>query len=600
MKNISSSSKRHILSVFVLSAVSLAIYANALWNGFVYDDRYSIVYNDFIKDIRNISGLFDRGYFQLSEESSYRPVVTLTHFIEYQLYGLNPWGYHLTNIIIHTINGILLYLFILQLYKKMDVENKRQDVLPLFVSLLFISHPIMTEAVNAVSFREDLLVFGFYSATLVLYFYSKESLSNNKTSPAVALYSLSCLAYAAALLSKEMAVTLPLIVLCYETVYHKKNTSSIFFNVQNLGYIVITMAYLYLRFYLFHNPMERKLVSYETVGSLFTTPATIFNYLKLTLFPISLSASYVSTPVRPLFSFLHYFIGAAFLVALIVLSWRRGKGIIFGTIFFIVTLMPVYHLVPAERFLYLPVGGLCIVIGLLINRLFIYRKEAQLLMYSIVVIYSTAVISRNMVWKDDYSLWTDAIRKVPSNGRPYNDIGNVYLERGQYDEAIKLYQTAIKLKPDFLEAQNNLGMAYAKLGKFNDAVVELRNALKLDPTNLTVHSTLADAYAKQWKNREAIEEYRIIIKIRPNDPQYHYILGSLYDREGELGKAVDELRIAARLNPRFIDAYYYLGIIYLKKGLKVEARKEFEEILKLKPDYLLVRQLIESLDREKK
>ena len=135
-----------ILFIIILAAI---LYANTLNNGFVYDDDYTVVNNVFISDFHNLTELLQKNYFPSSGEITYRPVVTLTYFIDYALYGLKPWGYHLTNVLLHAANGVLLYIFLTLLFSG--------EGAPLVTALLFLTHPVLTEAVNAISFREDLL-----------------------------------------------------------------------------------------------------------------------------------------------------------------------------------------------------------------------------------------------------------------------------------------------------------------------------------------------------------------------------------------------------------------------------------------------------------
>ena len=160
------SRQHHILSISLILIISIAIYSNTLKNGFVYDDEFTVVNNTLIKNFSNISKLFTKEYFAASGEMSYRPVVTFTYFIDYALYGLKPYGYHLTNLLLHALNGVILYIFLTLLFKpsQSSIFN-----LQLLISLLFATHPVLTEAVNAISFREDLLCFLFYISALIPY-----------------------------------------------------------------------------------------------------------------------------------------------------------------------------------------------------------------------------------------------------------------------------------------------------------------------------------------------------------------------------------------------------------------------------------------------
>ncbi|MDO8446165.1 MAG: tetratricopeptide repeat protein, partial [Deltaproteobacteria bacterium] len=468
------------LPIPLIVLLAMGIYVNTLKNGFVFDDKDTIVNNIFIKELNNLPKLFDKDYFKLSGEISYRPVVTFTYIFEYALFGLKPWGYHLTNILLHAFNVVLLYIFVQLLIEGSD----RAKVVPLLTAFLFATHPVLTEAVNAISFREDLLVFLFYITTLNLYLISRpNSKAGRPPFWTVMLYLASCVTFFIALFSKEMAVTLPLIIYWYEWVYcdKKRDLVKILFNWYNIGYIVITLFYIYLRSYYFHNPMERDFLGWEVADRLLTVPWLILNFLKLTIFPISLSVDYLIMPVKDAasLSFLLPSISIISLIGMTFLIGKKEKWIAFGIGFFLITLTPVYNIIPitnplAIRYLYMPAVGFCMAMGLnfcLLYEAFISRHKTRklylsILFIAIMVIYSSGAINRNKAWKDNYSLWSDAARKVPQNIRPYyNDLGNILYEQGRFEEAIKQYQMAIRLRPDFVEAYNNLGNVLVEMGR---------------------------------------------------------------------------------------------------------------------------------------
>ena len=300
---------QHLIPVSLIFSLALVLYANTLGNGFVYDDAVTIVKNTMIKDISNVSVLFgNKEYFAFSGEMTYRPVVTFSYFLDYSLYGLKPWGYHLTNTILHGLNGVTCYV-LLVLLSKASLEDRLQvwhrfNTLAFLLSLLFVTHPIVTEAVNCVSFREDLLVFVFYMITLNIYLYLKTNSVNCRTSTTNILYALSCVAYLFALFSKEMALTLPLIIYCYEWVKADRKSDyqfhSLLLERYNMGYSAVTVFYLFIRFYYFYNPVKGP--TWEFVDRLLSVPFLIFCYIKVLLFPVSLSADYAIEPVRYFFS----------------------------------------------------------------------------------------------------------------------------------------------------------------------------------------------------------------------------------------------------------------------------------------------------------
>lgn len=502
--------KKYLVFISVILFLSLSIYANTLTNGFVYDDSTTIVSNLFIKKLSNLPLLFNQNdYFSLSKEITYRPFVTVTYFMDYALFGLNPRGYHLTNIILHTINGVLLYVFIAHLAS--SLPQQEDSVYPPFIiSLVFVCHPILTEAVNAISFREDTLVFFFYMTTLIIYLSLRIKLITTRRAIQLLLYIISCLLYFLALLSKEVAITLPLIIASYEWIYYSRKDKpaySIIFNTYNFGYIAITCIYLYLRFFHFYNIEEGYLRPWPLIERLQTTPWLLLNYLKVLLFPVGLSADYVVYPVKSLFSS-NFTLPAAFFVIFLITIFaliRLNRDIAFGMLFFLITLIPVYNIVPlghpfAERYLYLPSVGFSIVAGRLFTLLFYhastFKKHLLMLFLAILSIYSLTVVRRNPVWKDNYSLWLDTVKKMPDSSLAQSEVGLLYFEQGRFGEAVSQIQNAIKLNPKDPIYHYNLGLMYARQRKFKEAIKAYQTALRLKPDYYEARMNLAITIAQ--------------------------------------------------------------------------------------------------------
>lgn len=582
----------HRWAILFIAVFSILIYANTLQNGFLYDDAYTVVNNRFIKSLNNLPKLLTKDYFILSSETTYRPMVTLTYFIDYVVYGLRPWGFHLTNILLHVTNGVLLYTFLALLLKG--------TIKPFIISILFVANPVLTEAVNAISFREDLLCFLFYIAALILYLQSRSNSLNTTRA-----YFLSCLFYFLALLSKEMALTLPLVVCCYEWIHrgNKNWLQSILLSSRNAVYLIITLLYIYLRFSIFHSPVEGAIPQWDIVDRLLTLPLLIINFLKLTLFPVSLSVVYKPSPVdSPLSTaFILSFIAILSLVCLAFLIKRKEKVVTFGILFFLLTLLPVYNIIPivhplAERYLYIPSLGFAIVAGMIINVIAETQKsrlqnfQAVAVFVLIIATYSLGVVTRNTVWRDGYSLWSDAVRKMPESSSSHNDLANAYLEKGKFDDAIREYRAALRLKPNFSAYHFNIGKALQESGRIDEAVHEYSLALKLKPDYGEVHNSMGNIYISQGLIDKAIQEYKTASKLNPNDIIPHYNLGKVYHyKKGKLEEGIKEYLTVIKIDPNFMDARYNLGNAYLTQMRLYDAMEEYQVALNLKPDHVSAR-----------
>lgn len=565
---------RHILPVLLISVLSFAIYSNTLRNGFVYDDEKTIVTNTLIKDIHNLPLLFSKNYPELSTELSYRPVVTFTYFLDHLFFGLNPAGYHLMNIILHSLNGILLYFFLKQL-----LSNPQKALL---ISLFFASHPVLSEAVNAISFREDLLVFLFYFGTLNIYLFVKQKERSQQAHSQLSfnfLFIASCILYFLALLSKEMAATLPLIIIFYDWLYRDRHVERwSIFNRYYIGFLIVTIFYLHLRFFTFYRPIPDIVTHWELHERMLTLPWLLSNYVKVVLFPVSLSSDYDILPVSSFASLNLLFPLIFVLVSLIsaFLMRKQKKEITFGILFLFITLMPVYNIIPiayffAERFLYLPIVGMIILMGGLAYDLLksfsvkVKCNNTILLIYPILILslYSFASIDRNQVWKNDASLWADTVKKMPSLSRAHFSLGSAYTKTGEFEKAIEQFQIALKLKPDYGDAYLNLGNVYNEKGKYD----------------------------------EALEYYQMALQFSKQELYFIYTgIGVSYLRLGKFDEAIKQFQIAIRMNPRFSIAHYNLGVTYFKKGMNELAKSEFKIMSELDPDDPDVRKYLRLLE----
>lgn len=593
-----------LFHILIIATFAIGLYSNTLKNGFVYDDEFIIINNTFIKSFDNLPLLFDKiAYFSRAGEMSYRPVVTFTYFIDYAFYGLKPWGYHLTNVLLHAINGALLYFFLSLL---LTPYSSQLTSLPFLISLLFISHPVLTEAVNCISYREDLLAFMFYIATLSFYLILKRPAPDPRPLATSFLFVLSCLTYFFALLSKEMAVTLPLIVICYEWLYSmgNKKLPSRLFNRYIIGYIAITFFYLYLRFYLFYNP-EEQIKVWSLVVRFLTLPYIIVSYIKLSLFPVQLSADYVANAVDSPYSIVFIFplIVLIFIFTIIfcylplnegshkrfpsLVKWEesgesgfsRQRSTLFGTVFFLLTLIPVYNIVPianpfAERYIYLPVVGFIMstvcVTYIITDKLKPYINRYVPIIFLVTsIVFSFSVVNRNTIWRGNYSLWSDTVAKMPDSSRAYNGLGFAYYKQGRNDEAIREYLTAIKFRFDNAEAHNNLGIVYSNIGRYDEAIFELKTAIMLKPDYINAYYNLGNIYGKHGLFEQAIKELLTVLRLNPNDADAHYSLGLAYYKLRRYDEAVSEFSAALKLKPDYKEAYYNLeASINRKKDYK--------------------------------
>ncbi|MDO8139948.1 MAG: hypothetical protein Q6358_00475, partial [Candidatus Brocadiales bacterium] len=412
----------------IIILIPILLYLNTLSNTFVYDDAYVISENYFIKSLGNLPKLFTWNYLPFSGELSYRPVVTLTYFFDYAIWRLNPLGYHLSNVILHTVNVFLFYLF-------MKIIS-RNSSLSILATLLFLSHPLFTETVNAVCYREDILASIFFLLAFI-YFgkilvpFRKEGILTQQTNMRFVLfYVISCGSYLLALFSKEMAITLPILLILFDLLYPRQSeskSSSSILTLANVmrwilfysGYILITGFYLFIRFVAFKN-IFKTIDVYPT--NIFTMTKVVASYLKLLFIPVNLNADYYIPDIRGMS--LSFILSSLFIISALVIIARLYKVnrlLFFFCLWFFISLLPVLGIVPignimAERYLYLPIAGFCGIAGAIATNS-VFRKKSVIIIGIILLSLQIGVIWRNGVWQNGTTLWFSTYQREPDSAR---------------------------------------------------------------------------------------------------------------------------------------------------------------------------------------
>ena len=594
------------IAILIIVCLSLLNYLNSLSNKFVYDDEFVIVNNYFIKTWDNFPRLFNKDYFRYAEELSYRPVVTLSYFIDYSIWGLNPFGFHLTNLLLHTLNSVLIFFLFTYFLNNRTVS--------FVAALLFVCHPILSETVNAISYREDLLTATFFIAAFILYIKTSKRddlvLKQNSNTKTRLLYSASLICSLFAVFSKEMAIILPALIFLYDFVLTKKKDLPHKLIHNYIGYILIAIFYLIIRFVILYSPVEAQ-TSYPSNSVLInamTMTKVIAYYMELFFLPLSLCADYV----MPHASFLDIsFILSLLLVCSVILIayklYTYSKIVFFSIAWFSVSLLPVLNIVPieniiAERYLYLPILGLCMSYGRFLQ---IHTKFKNYQKYTIIILLilillplSLKTIKRNKIWMEQSVLWTDTVRTSPNSFKAHNNLGNFYRDAGMLDESIIEFKRALSLYDDYINAHNNLGVTYRKKGMLKEALTEYQKALKLNPNYAYAHNNLGVLYAKLNYLDLSIVEFQKAISIMPYYFDAHNNLGATYLRKGLHEKAIAEFLETIKYNNRHADAYYNLSAAYLSSNQLNKALDAIKIVLSIDPNHTDAREVLNTISMQ--
>jgi protein O-mannosyl-transferase len=581
-RNISTKSSAYLIIIVLVA--SFAVYFNTLLNGFVYDDIFQVVKNPWITDVKYIPDFFltkTWGYTGIGPSNYYRPMMHLVYMLDYYVFGLEPWGFHLVNILLHACVSVLVFLLASRLFVQFEKGGGRssdvpaasgraddipQQVFSLFTfhdsrsfafiaALLFAVHPIHTEAVAWVAGLPELAFTFFYLLSFYFFIWSGPEMK--------AFYLLSVASFFISTLFKETALTLPVIFLAYDHVSGRTAGLSAYVR-KYLPCFAVAGIYFIMRVHALGGLAPENAHPAMSVYQYVINVFPLFgDYLAKLIFPINLSALYVFRPIFSLFSvkgFVSLMVTVAFCL-LIIRAKRRDRIVFLSLLLIAVPLLPAFYIPAiaqpfAERYLYLPSIGFALILSLALTRLKAALKNKALSVSATVLIlvlmggYAAATVERNAVWRNSYSLWKDTAKKSGDSFIAHLGLGNALLEdEGRVDDAIAQYQAAMDLSPRNPDIHDNLGFAFFKKGLIGKAMEQYRVALALNPRHADARANLGLALSKLGRTEEAMEQYRLAIASDPTFADAHDYLGALYQRIGETDGAIKEYETAVRLDP---------------------------------------------------
>jgi len=550
-----------VLQVAITALAASAVYFNTLFNFFVYDDLYQVVNNPWLRDPSAIGEIFTTGAwgFNETETNYYRPMMHLIYMLTYAVFKLEPWGYHLVNIVFHTLNSILVLLVAAGIMKKADHDlTGPRAYVPFLAALIFAVHPIHTEAVAWIGGIPD-LSFSFFSL-LALYLYMQAG--NQKGSSEPKLMVASAGSFFVATLCKEPAVTLVVLLLLYDWLFNRSEMGISFFARRYSLFFLMLFVYFVLRW----NALDGfSPVNKHADLNLFQSLLNIFplfaKYVGLLLLPVNLNAWHAFHPLHsiqdPRF-LLSLAVAAVFLGACLYAS-RTNKLLFFSLCFFLVPLLPALYIPGtgenpfAERYLYLPSFGFVLILSLLLGKIAAippYGKKFVLfcLIPALCILYGWQTICRNFDWKDELTFWTDTAAKSTAEPLPRYNLGAALEREGRLGEAMEQYRTALSLKPASI-GHKALGRLYYRKGLKNETIQEYARALAIDPANSELHNEIGIVLLETGNHRKAVEHFQKAVKLVPDNPELRYNLAMALRKNNRIPEAIDHLRIAVQLDP---------------------------------------------------
>ena len=580
----------------LIALVGIASYANTFSVPFQFDDDAYIINNPIIRsfhyflDPGDVARLTEQSPTAVPPALRYafktRILGYLSFAFNYRLHGLHVAGYHAVNLAIHLTSALLVYLLLISILQTGHFRDRASnraaypdEVFAGIVALLFVSHPIQTQAVTYLSQRFASLAACFSLLALLLY---ARSMTAATTARRRTAYSASLVAVVAAMLTKEFTFALPVLIALYDLVFLSGSRKE---RIRRLAPFAVTLLIIPVLVYMQQGTLTTLDSTMRTITAadasnisrshyLLTQFRVLALYLRLLLLPVGQNVdhdmpvftSLFDPPV--LFSLLllaALFAGAAWMLMVSRRNRERPELRLasFGIFWFFITLsvessiLPLGELV-AEYRLYLPSVGIGMaVVSLVIlaaQKVKLRSRVVYGLFAVVVAVLSLSTVLRNTVWASETALWEDAARKSPALVRPHQNLGLYYGIDGRLEDARRELVTALALAPGNAELHNNLGVVYRKMKLYDLAIGEYATVLRISPDDVMARYNLGNVFLAQGRVAEARREYELVAQVIPDYDEIHNNLGIAYQKSGRTDDAIREFTRALQLNPNNVNA----------------------------------------------
>ncbi len=611
------------IHILLILAAGFIVYFNTINVPFIFDDHVYLIKNPVIKsfdcfpDSRKV---FDYAINQdIKNNLILRPVAYFTFAVNYALHGFGLFGYHIVNLLLHIGCGMLVYYFFVQLlqtpamaadkeqYGNLTGEGKSH--LPLFAALLFVCHPLQTQAVTYIIQRFIPLATFFYLASLVLYVLSRCA-STPKSR--VMAYFFSIFSAVLAMESKEIAFTLPVIIVLVEFMFFRDNTVQ---RLVRLIPFILTMAIIPAKLLQLATPESSEkaesvssainLVNFGGISSwdyLITQFGVIMTYIRLLFLPVGQNFDY-DIPLQKSFFNLEVLLPLALLLIIVLTGFyllnrsrecRLYKIMAFGIFWFFITLSVESSIVPIDDLIfehraYLPsvgfffflLAGSAVLFNRWTNKSIERSKTVTFLLVLTVFGFSAAAIVRNLVWQDEVIFWKDVVKKSPNKARPYVGLGNALMQQSKYVPAENdkdIFEEIVLMKAGS-EKQTQA------------AINAFKEAIRIEPKNPLGHRALAEALMLQKNYDEALRSLLIASELQPKSSIPYAMRGAIFEAKNDFVRARQEYLEAVKVEPSSYMPHLKLANIYAKEGNHQDAIKELEFVMRIYPDESVLKKL---------
>ena len=552
--------------VSLVLLVTFLAYSGTLWFKFVYDDRGQILANVQVHAWRYVPHYFLERVWSFAypgiHGNYYRPIFLLFLLLNYKIFGPFAAGWHLVSVAAHI--GVTYLVYVLARRLTGDYRTA------LIAALIFGLHPVHIESVAWISGVTDPLIALFLLPAFLCYLNAREQTVHRRAwlLGSVALYGL-------AMLSKETALILPMIIFVFEWFWHEKSGNASGFRsilertqagiVRIVPFVLLTFVYLAVRWHVLQG-LGHTMVPLSVSTIIFTWPNLLLFYLRHLVWPFNLSVfynvPYVKTP-----GLVSFFLPLAGIAASSLLVWlwvrRMGKSVpsdrrvgLFACAWILIPFIPLLDLsvlpvgeIAHDRYLYLPSIGFSILAAMALRRIRLGRlklfglpslQAAAVLSLALVFGVSTALQDR--YWANDVTLYARGVQRTPQNKLARTNLGNAMGEQGHYAQALVLYQQVLDQDPNFWLAIYNTGYTYYRMGRLRDAEKYLKRAIEVNGVDSDEYFYLGLTWLKLGDVNDAEQAVRHALKLQPGGLAYHFAMGMILKLKGDIPGALAEFK----------------------------------------------------------
>jgi protein O-mannosyl-transferase len=622
------SASRLLLAAAVF-LVTFAIYLPSLGNGFVnWDDGIYVVYNFHIHSIG--ARLFRWAFFDFYA-SNWHPLTWLSHAIDYAVWHTNPLGHHLTNVILHAVNTFIVFFVVTTLLEEAKERRSRGAsvfsdgrvirITGAITALLFGLHPAHVESVAWVAERKDLLCGLFFLLSIAAYSRHVGSATDRSAPDRVISprllstnYVISVLFFVMALLSKPMAVSLPLVLLILDgSPFRRISSFPSFLSavIEKIPFIALSLGSVWLTVLAQGSESAMSLMEVVPLPTrLLVAAQAVILYLVKMILPLNLIPFY-PYPLNASLWFPEFFVPILLLIAIsafLLATRTRNRAVLAIWTYYVVTLLPVLGIVQvggqsmADRYTYLPSIGPFLLMGMAATWWWTKASEkggaavgSITVCVGLVLFFmmTHVTVSQIAIWKDSNRLWSRVIEKEPERvPSAYNNRGETFAAAGQLDKALVDYDRAIALTDGnpalprtgmfakiAYSAYNNRGGIFYGMGLVDKAIRDFDRAIALDSTSYQSFANRGSAFLAAGQLDKALADYDTAIALNRNVYEAHYGRGETFARKGMLDEAIADYDKAIELNPSRFEAFNSRGVAFDKKGEPGRALEDFNRAI---------------------